>query len=154
MKAWSFEVKSNPKEISQKLESTFKDVNGFALNLNRDKNDFVTFKIHKRALELFQIYLLNNIIVNGKIIKTNVENETKVEISFAQHLMMKLTMFVNILFGIGLIALLIMKSNISYIFILGGILLIIGILIWLDMKKRFNRNVQDYKNLISEMLQI
>jgi hypothetical protein len=34
MRVWNFKVKSNPKEISKKLESTFKDVGGFAFNLN------------------------------------------------------------------------------------------------------------------------
>ena len=146
MKTWNFEVKSNPKEISKKLESTFKDINGFALNLNQDKNDSVIFKIHKRALETFQIALRNNIIVNGKIKKTNVENETKVEISFTQHLIMKVTMFVDILFGFGLIALMIVKSSTGN-FIFGGILLIIAVLVWLEIQKIFNRNVKDYKKI-------
>ena len=154
MKAWNFVVKSNPKAISKKLESTFKDVNGFALDLNHDKNDSVTFKIHKRALETFGIGFRNNINVNGKIKKPNVENKVKVEIYFRQHLIMRVAMFVDLLFGLGIIALMIVKSNNYYILIVGGILLILGLLVWLEIQKIFKRNVHDYKKLISEMLQI
>lgn len=154
MKTWDFEVKSNPKEIIKKLESTFKDVNGFALKLNQDKNESVIFRIHKRAVETFQIALRNNINVNGKIKKTNIENKTMIEISFSQHLIMKVFMFVDILFGFGLISLMIVKSSNSYVFIFVGILLIIVILVWLEIQKIFNKNVRDYKKLISEMLQV
>ncbi len=152
MKAWNFKAKNNPKEISKILESSFKEVNGFAFNLNRNKNDSAQFKIRKRALETFQIGLRNNIIVNGKIEKTNLENETNLEITFNQHILMKLRLFVNLLFGIGFIALLIVKSSSVYAYVVGGILLMIGILFWLDTNKRFERNVQDYKKLIAGML--
>ena len=143
---------SNPKEVIAKLESGFKNVNGFAFNQSWDKNNTTTFKIRKRALETFQIGIRNNIIVSGKISNPNGAGKSRVEISFSQHFLMKLTLVVNLLFGFGLVALLLEKGGTFYILVIGGIVLLVGILIWLDVKKRFDKNVRDYKKLISEIL--
>lgn len=37
-------------------------------------------------------------------------------------------------------------------FILGGILLILGIALWIGVQKKFEKDVQKYKTLISEIL--
>lgn len=55
MKAWNFKVKSNPQEISKKLDSALGSVDGLVFNMNHDKNDSVTFKVRKRILYAYQI---------------------------------------------------------------------------------------------------
>ncbi|MBC9796301.1 DUF423 domain-containing protein [Sinomicrobium weinanense] len=154
MKAWNLKVKSNPKEISKKLESALGSVNGFVFNMNDDKNDSVTFKVRKRVLYAWYMIYLNYIIVNGKISKTDTENETNVEISFTQHFLMTLIIFTNMLFGLGFLIMTISGiSNSVAMYITGGILLAIGIVLWIELKKRSDRKVQEYKTLISEILE-
>jgi hypothetical protein len=156
MQEWNLKVKSNVQEIIKKLEATLGYVDGFVFNIDNDKNDSVTFKVRKRGLYAFQIILLNRIIVNGKILKTDTENETDVEISFTQDVLTKLIMFINIFFGLGLslTALISGINSNSYMLIAGGILITIGIALWFDVQQRFERNIQKYKTLISEILEL
>ena len=86
MKAWDFKMKSKPEEIVEKLNSALGSVNGFVFKMNREENDSVKFNFRKRVLYPDQILHRNRIIVNGRVLKTNTENETEVEISFTQHL--------------------------------------------------------------------
>ena len=44
MKKWNFQIKSSPKEISKKLESSLGGGKRFALNMNYDKENWVKFK--------------------------------------------------------------------------------------------------------------
>ena len=152
MKAWNFKVKSNPQEIIKKLQSALGSVDGLVFNMDHDKNDSVTFKIRKRVLYGYG-YLYNYIIGNGKMLKTHTENETDVEISFTQHFLT--TLYVSMYWGSGLIAIIVGISRSATIMcIVGGILLVVGIALWIDVRKRFERNVQKYKTLISEIVNI
>lgn len=150
MKAWNFKVKSNPQEIIKKLKSALGSVDGFVFNMDHDKNDSVTFKIRKRVLYAYQFILFNQIIVNGKILKTGTENKTDVEISFTQHFLT--TLYVSMYCGFGLFAIILGISRSATMFIVGGILLVVGIALWIDVQKRFERNVQKYRTLISEIV--
>lgn len=155
MKAWNFQVKSSPKEISKKIESSLGGAKKFVLNMDYDKNNLVKFKIRKRVLLAFEINSQNTIIVNGEIFKARTKNETDVEISFTQHTFSKLLIFVHIILGLGFLAALILEeSSNSYMFIVGGIILAMGILLWLHLQKNFDKNVQEYKILISEILEV
>lgn len=152
MKTWNFKVKSNPQEIIKKLDSALGPADGFVFNMDHDKNDSVTFKVRKRVLYGPQIIFRNHIIVNGKMVKSDTENETEVEISFTQHFLTKLDASVYLGFGLIIIILGISRSAILYI--PGGILLAIGIALWIDVQKRFGRDIQKYKILISEILEL
>lgn len=155
MKGWNFQVKSSPKEISKKLESALGDARRFAFNMNHDKINDITFKIRKRALLAFEINTQNSIIVNGSISKKGIRNKTEVEISFSQHPLAKLLMYGHIILGLGLLAGIILELNgNSYSYIIAGILLAIGVLLWVHFQKNFDKNVQEYKKLISEILEI
>lgn len=155
MKAWNFKVKSNPKEVGNKLESALGSVDGLVYNMDHDKNDSVTFKVRKRALFVFGITTLNNIIVNGKLSTTGTENDTEVEIYFTQHILAKLVIFANTLLALGfLIAIISGISDNSYLFIGGGILLALIIVIGFGVQKSFDRNVKEYKVLISKILEL
>ena len=95
MKVWNFYVQSNPKEISKKLESALRPVDGFVLQINHDKNNSVTFKLRKRILYIWYILFQNMTLVNGKLSKSATDNKTAVEISFNQPFLVKLILFTH-----------------------------------------------------------
>ena len=152
MKTWNYKVKSIPHEIIKKLDSALGYVNGFVFNIDDAKSDSLTFNVRKRILNPLQIILYNKIKVNGKILKTDSENETNVEVSFSQHFLTIL--YVSVFFGFGLVALIYGLVSGATMYLLGGILLLVGIILWIDVKKRFKRDIQKYKTLISEILEL
>ncbi len=155
MKAWNFQIKNSPKEISRKLESSLSGANRFALNIDYDKAGLIKFKLRKRLLLPFEINTQNNIIVHGKIFKAATHNESGVEVSFSQHPLAKLLMYGHIILGLGFLAALILEASTnSYMLIVGGLLLAIGILLGLHLKKNFDKNAQEYVILISKILDV
>ena len=154
MKAWNFKVKSNVQEITKKLDATFGSVDGFVFNIDNAKNESVTFKVRKRGLYAFQIMFVNKIIVHGKILKTDTKNETNIEISFTQYFLWKLIIFTHMFLGLGfLIAIITEISSSAYMYIPAGILLAVGIVLSIAVQKKFEKDIQEYKTLISEILE-
>ncbi|MEP6260341.1 MAG: DUF423 domain-containing protein [Gillisia sp.] len=154
MKDWNFQVKNSPKEISEKLESALGGANRFVLNMNYDKINPAKFKIRKRLLLPFEINTQNNIIVKGEISKKHTGNKTEIDVSFTQHPLSKLLMYGHIILGLGFLAAIILEySNNTYTYLIGGILISIGVLLGIHLKKNFDKNVQEYKKLISEILE-
>ncbi len=154
MKKWNLKVKNNPKEIGKKLESALGSVNGFVFNMGHDKNNPVTFKLRKRVLYAWYMIFQNWTTVNGRLLKMNTENKTNVEISFNQHFLIKLIIFTHLFLGLALLFAIILGINSSaFIYIIGGILLVIGIVLWIAVQKKFEKDIQKYKTLISEILQ-
>ncbi|WP_027076325.1 hypothetical protein [Maribacter antarcticus] len=153
MKKWNFKVKSNVQEIIKKLDATLGSVNGFVFNIDNGKNDSVTFKVRKRGLYAFYLMFINKVIVNGNILKTETENETNIEISFTQYFLWKLIIFTHIFLGFGFLIAIISKidSN-AFMYITGGILLVVGIVLWITVQNKFKKDVQEYKTLISRIL--
>ena len=155
MKKWNFKVKSNPKEISKNMEAALGTVDGFVFNINHSKNNSITFKMRKRILYAWYLLFLNSIVVNGKLSKTDTENETVVDISFNQHFLWKLVIFTDMLVGLGfLIAVISGKNSNTSMYLIGTIILAVGILLWIRVQKKYERNIQEYKTLISEILEI
>lgn len=155
MEEWNFQVKNKPEEISKKLETSLGNVDKFVLNMNSDKSNIVKFKLRKRLLLPFEINTQNNIIVNGRIFKTNTENDTDIEVYFTQHPLSKLLIYGHIALGLGFLVGMFLKiSSNSYMYLIGGILLAIGVLFKLHYQKDFRKNVQEYKTLISRILDI
>ncbi len=155
MKKWSFKVKSNPKEISKNIESALGSVDGFVFNMNPDKNNSITFKMRKRILYAWYLPFLNSIVVNGKLSKKDTKNETDVEISFNQHFLWKLVIFTDMFVGLGfLITVISGKNSSASMYLIGTIFLAVGILLWIRVQKKYERNIQEYKTLISEILEI
>ena len=153
MKAWHFQVSSNPKEISEKLESALGPVNGFVFNMKNDKHDTWSFKVRKRVQYVWYMIFLNYVIVNGKLLKTAAMNVTDVEITFTQHFLMKTIIFAHVVGGFGFLIIILsgISSGVS-MYITGGVLLAIGIVLLIDLQKRFDKKAQEYKTLISEIL--
>lgn len=153
MKTWKFKVKSNPNDTSEKLKSALKSVDGFVFNINRDNNNSVTFKVRKRILYAWYMVFQNWTIVNGKLLKVDTEDKTDVEISFDQHFLIKLIVSIHLLLGLGLLVAIISGINSSaYMYIIGGILLALGIILWIGVQKKFEKDTQKYKTLISQIL--
>jgi len=153
MKKWNFKVKSNIQEIIRKLDSTLGSAEGFVFNIDNGKNDSVTFKVRKRSLYAFYLVFINKIIVNGKILKTDAENETTIEISFTQYFLWKLIIFTHVFLGLGfLIVIFSGISSSTSLYMFGGILLVVGIVLWIALQQKFKKDIQEYKTLISEIL--
>ena len=153
MKVWNLKVKSDSQEIIRKLNSAFGSVNGFVLDIENNSKNSVTFKVRKRILYAFQTILRNHIIAKGKIRHPKTENETDIEISFKQHFLN--TLEVSVFFILGLLAIIfgIISSN-PTASISGGIFLGIGIVLLIFIQKQFKRNIQEYKKLFTEVLDI
>jgi len=155
MKNWNFKVKSNIQEIIKKLDSTLGSADGFVFNIDNGKNDSVTFEVHKQGLYAFYLMFVNKIIVNGKILKTDTENETNIEISFTQYFLWKLIIFTHMFLGLGFLIVIISGiSSSAFMYIPGGILLAIGIVLSIAVHKKFEKDIQEYKTLISEILEL
>jgi hypothetical protein len=153
MKRWNFKAQSNPQTILKKLEGALGPVNGFIFNVDSNKTDSVTFKVRKRVLYVSQIIFHNKIIVNGNMLKTDVDNETNVEINFNQHFLTALHILIWL--GAGIILTIAgIYNNVSLLYVLGGISLIIAFAIWLVVQKKFDENTQKYKTLISGILEL
>ena len=154
MKKWNFKVKSNVQEITKKLDSALGSVDGLDFNIDNGNNDLVTFKVRKRSLYAFYLMFVNKIIVNGKILKTNTENETNIEISFTQYFLWKLIIFTHMFLGLGFLIMIILGINSSaFMYILGGIVLAVGIVLSIAVQKKFEKDIQEYKALISKILE-
>lgn len=152
MKKWNFKVKSNPQEVINKLNSTLGSNDGFVFNIDQGKNDSAIFNMRKRVHYPDQILHRNRIIVNGKVLITDIENETIVEISFTQHLVMILTVYIS--FGLGLFAIISGIISSVSMYIPGGILLAVGIVLWITFQNKFEKDIQKYKIFISEILEL
>lgn len=152
MKVWNFKVKSDSQEIIKKLDSAFGSINGFVFDVENDDNS-TKFKVRKRILYAFQTILRNHIIVNGKIAQTDTENVTDVEISFNQHILNILEVSIFLVLGLLTIIFGLITSNVTAS-ISGVIFLVVGITYLIWVKKEFVRNVQEYKTLFSEILEL
>jgi len=154
MRNWNFKVRSNIHEIINKLDTSLATANGFVFNIDDNKKDPIKFKLQKRGLYAFYLMFVNKIVVNGKILKTDAENETNIEISFTQYFLWKLVVFAHLFLGLAfLFAIFLGINNSAPMYILGGILLVIGVVLWIAVQKKFQKDIQEYKTLISKILE-
>ncbi|WP_242132287.1 DUF423 domain-containing protein [Aestuariivivens marinum] len=155
MEKWHFKAKNNPKEISKKIESALELIKGLVFKMNYDKNNSITFRVRKRILYPWYLFFLNSIVVNGKLLKTKRENETLVEVSFNQHFLWKLVIFTDIFVGFGILIILILQEDFNvFMSIFGTLFFAVGVLLWISIQKKRERNIQEYKTLFSEILKI
>lgn len=150
MKNWNFKVQGSPQEIIEKLESALRSADGFVFSVD---NDSKLFNFRKRVKFPDQILHRNRVVAKGKILSTTAGNETDLEISFAQHFFMKMTVFSVIIFWISLIALIPRISSGITLYIIEGVAIAVGVLLLIALQKKFKRDIQKYKTLISEILQ-
>ena len=151
MKRWNFKTQNNPQTILKKMEAALGPTNGFVFDIDANKKDSVVFNLRKRVLHISQVILNNSIIVNGNMLKTDMDNETNVEISFNQHFVLKLHISIWLGAAICLIIAGIL-SNYSLMYALGGASLLIAFAIRIDSRKKFQSNIQEYKTLITGIL--
>jgi hypothetical protein len=88
-------------------------------------------------------------------LKREPNTTTNVEISFTHHPLAKLLMYGYLILGLGFLAGIIFELNSSsYAYLAIAILLITGILTGMHLKSNFNKNVEVYKRLIGEILEL
>ncbi|MCL6220515.1 DUF423 domain-containing protein [Zunongwangia pacifica] len=154
MKDWNFKVKNNPTEIKKYLQSSLESVNGFALEIKSDNSSSITFKIRKRLLYAWYIAYHNNLAVNGKLTRPDDQNETTVHISFSQNVLWKFVIFAHIFLVLSFITAIILGNNSgNSMYLLAVITLAIAILLWFRLQKKHKKDIEEYKNLLSETLQ-
>jgi|AntAceMinimDraft_11_1070367.scaffolds.fasta_scaffold21276_2 uncharacterized membrane protein len=155
MKRWDFKVKSNVQEIITKLNASLGTTGRFILDVNQGEHNSATFKIQKRGLYAFYLMFLNKITVKGKILKTDTENETHIEITFTQYFLWKLVIFSHLLLCVGfLIAIFSKSSSSAFMYLIGGILVAVGIILWITVQNKFKKDIEEYKTLISGILEV
>ena len=149
MKNWKLKVKNSPQEISESLKS----IDGLVFNSHPDTQNSIKFEMRKRILYAWYLIYDNSIVVNGKLSKTDNENTTDIDILFNQHALWKLVIFLHFFLGMGfLIALIVRKGDNVFTYLLGLIILALGIVLWVKVQKKYKRNIQEYKTLISKTL--
>lgn len=153
MRNWNFKVKCNPNEVIKKLDAVFQPNKGFVFKIVNNNEDLVKFKIRKRIAYAHQILQQNRIIVNGKVVKT--ETETGVKISFTHHFLITYAIIETLLiFVLGFMAIITGIDLTVFMYILVGTLLGVGVAIWFTFQKKFETDIQQYKLLISEILEL
>ncbi len=155
MKNWNLKIKNDPQVVSDNLESAFKSVDGLLFDINRGERNSINFKMRKRILYAWYLPYVNSIIVNGKLSSTDNKNGTDIEILFKQHFLWKLLIFIHIVLGLGfLTGLILNKSSNAFSYVFGAIILGLGIFLWVKVQKKYEKNIQEYKTLISKTLGI
>ena len=155
MKAWKFKLKSSPKEISETLESELKSIGGFVFDMNHKENESVTFKVRKRILYAWYMAFQNWTVVKGELLKSDTENMTNVEITFNQHFFIKLILFTHIILVLGFLIALLSGTNFNAtMYILGGTILAIGIVLWMALQRKFDKDIQKYKSLFTDIFEL
>lgn len=155
MRAWRFKLKRSPIEIGEKLASELKSIGGFVFNMNYENNKSVTFKIRKRILYIWYMAFQNWTVVKGELINNDTENETNVKITFNQHFLIRLIIFTHVIFVISFLVAMISGINVdTSMYIIAGTLLILGIVLWLLIQRKFEKDIQKYKLLMTEIFEI
>ncbi len=155
MKVWRFILKSSPKEISEKLESELKSIGGFVFDIDFEKNKSVTFKIRKRILYAWYMAFQNWTVVKGNLLKNDTENKTNVEITFKQHFLIKLIIYTHIFLLLSFLIAIISGINFNVImYILAGTILALGIVLWIAIQRKFDKDRQKYKSLLTHIFEI
>lgn len=152
MKAWNFKAKNNPKEVVEKLDSTLGSLGGFVFNTKHEGNDKVQFKLRKRVLYPHQILHRNRIVINGNLLPSSAKNETQVDIVFSQNILVSLTIF-NF-FLVGLFAIYLGMLSGGPLYLVGGVLIAVGMAFWFVLRQKFDTETQKYKALISDILDV
>lgn len=152
MKAWNFKAKNKPEELGRKLESALESIDGFVFSMDQNKNGSITFKMRKRILYAWYWIFINSIVVNGELFTSDTENETDVEISFTRHFLVSIIIYTHLLLGIGMLLVIftgvMINPALSFV---GVIFLTIGIVLWIGSERKFEKDIQKYKTLISEI---
>lgn len=153
MKEWNFKMNNSTLEISEKIKSKLDSGNRLVFNINQGKNDSFAFKMRKRILYPWYLFFLNSLVVNGNLTKGETENEANIEISFNQHFLWLLVIITDLIIGLAILTHVILnKNNNIYMYLIGAPILAIGFILWIVIQKKYERNVLEYKTLISEIL--
>jgi hypothetical protein len=94
-------------------------------------------------------------IVKGELLKNDTENKTDVEITFNQHFFIKMIIFVHIILVLGFLIALLSGTNLNAtIYTIGGTVLAVGIVLWIALQRKFDKDIQNYKSLFTDIFQL
>lgn len=151
MKNWNFKLKKRPNEVIEKLNIELNSIGGFSFN----NNNTHTFSFRKRILYPWYYAFQNWTVVNGELLENYVDNITEVKISFKQHFLIIFIIITHLILGLGLIlGLLLATNNQPLTYILGGLVIAFGIIIWITATRKFKNDSEKYKVLITKTFRI
>ena len=111
--------------------------------------------MRKRILYAWYMAFQNWTVVKGELLNNDIENETNVKITFNQHFFIRLIIFTHVILVIGFLIAIISGENVNTsMYILVGTLLILGIVLWLAIQRKFENDIQKYKSLMTEIFEI
>lgn len=118
-----------------------------------DKKNPITFSIRKRVLYPWYMAFQNWTIANGKLSNNNTETATNVKICFNQHFFIQLIISTHIILVLSpIFGLFSATNNKPSTYILGGLIMALGIIIWIAANRKFKKDAEKYKALITESL--
>lgn len=149
MEHWNLKINKSPDEVIQRLESELHAIGGFVF----DKKNSSAFSFRKRVLYAWYLAFQNWTTVDGILSTAKNDTTTNVKISFQQHFLIRLIIATHLVLGLGLILGLFMSTNNGFSsYILGGLVIALGIIIWIATNRKFKKDAKKYKALISEII--
>jgi hypothetical protein len=94
-------------------------------------------------------------VVKVELLKKDTENETNVKITFNQHFFIRLIIFTHIFLILGILIAIVSEINVNAsIYIIVGTLVALGLVLWFAIQRKFEKDIQKYKSLITEIFEI
>lgn len=150
MITWNFNSKRRPEVIINKLDDSLGKANSFVFNTSNSGN----FNIRKRIMYPWYLFFANSLVVQGIITTPEHKQETEVSVSFRKHLLWRLVVLTDLSIGLAiLITAFTVGNDLAARIVLGSVFLITGVLLWLRLEKKYKTDVQEYKTLISGILE-
>lgn len=152
MENWNFDTKYKPKAIIEKLRKEFNPTREFLFE-EMNYNNEISFKVRKRIMYGWYMAFHNWTIANGTISQDESSAKTNVSIVFKQHFFIWLIVATHSFLGIALLVA-VFSSAINEIstYLIGSVIICLGIVLWIVVHKKFKKDVGTYKGLINSIL--
>lgn len=155
MATWNFKVNNSPKAVGETLAAALGSVNGleFHLHTMSASPKSISFRMRKKILYAWYLVFMNSVVVNGQLTKRENTHETDVKISFNQHFLWKLVIFTYAVMGLSFLVMLLQNViDRGPAFIIIFVVVSIGLKLYKRVQKKYQKNIQEYKTLISGVL--
>ena len=155
MKAWRLQLESSPKQINDKLQSGLNAHGGFVLVTNLEGDSVMTFSVRKRIFYAWYLAFQNWTVVKGAVSKNDPNNKTTVDISFNQHLFIRLIILTHSAVFLGFLAAILSEAPLNdSIYELAATMLASAIVLGVAIQRKFERDVQKFKTLLTHIFEL
>ena len=155
MKAWRFQLENSPKQINDKLQSGLNGHGGFVLTTNLEGDGAMTFSVRKRIFYAWYLAFQNWTVAKGAVLKNGPKNKTTVDISFNQHLFIRLIILTHSAVFLGFIAAILAKAPMhDFIYVVVAAMLTAAIVLGVAIQRKFERDVQKFKTLLMHIFEL